>query len=350
MTASPTGEARQRSETREWARVASGGGCHRKGNVRLFGDVRLLRFKAPRDVRRELPFYPNETPLKAFRLGRTAWALVRQHGELEERQLPVASEANARVRVRLALVRALQAPVIFFRGLFLKRQKFEHFLLLGYNCELAYRFLKANGFLDSTFFAWSCVWSCNDLLNALRRFDGLFAGEMTFDPTASDMFVDAATGVATHSRYDPRAGGGGGSRSTADIESEKAEVRSRMAHLREKFYRQLRDDAPTLAVRKMRTSECPEGDRRARELVRQLKEMGGRNFRLLVICQKADAGHFPAEHPDYLLRTVSSYNPEWRAATEQFGDRLGWMLIWREFAPAKRLVQHKTYKFEERRP
>jgi hypothetical protein len=75
--------------------------------------------------------------------------------------------------------------------------------------------------------------------------------------------------------------------------------------------------------------------------------MGGRNYSILAVCRKADAVYFPKEHPGYYLRTVSSYNPEWKAATEQLGDRAGWTVIWREFAPLKKLVQHKTYKFEE---
>ena len=349
MNARPPDEAPGGAEASAWDRVASGGGSHRKSNMRLWGNVRLLRFKLSKKFCRELSFHPRETPLMTFRLRRTAWAVIRQNGELEERQVPIASEANDFVRVRLAVARAFQMPCILIGGLFRKRRKFSHFLLLGYNCELAYRFLKANGFLDSTFFAWTSAWDCKRTLLALRRFDELFTGEMTFDPTASDMFVDAATGVATHSRYNPKAGGGAAARQAADVESEKAEVRSRMAHLREKFYRQLRDDEPTLAAIKMRPEDCPSGDRYARELVEQLRAMGGRNFSLLVICRKADAVHFPAEHPGYLLRTVSGYNPEWKAATEQFGDRVGWTLIWREFAPAKRLVQHKTYKFEERR-
>ncbi len=349
MTAVRKGDERRREEAREWERVADGGGSHRRGNMRLWGDVRLLRFKLSRRFARQLAFHQKETPLATFRIRRTAWALVRQNGALEERQIPVASEANAIVRFRLALARALQAPRILLGGMFRARRRYSHFLLLGYNCELAYRFLKANGFLDSTFFAWSGTWGCRRLLNALGHFDEVFAGEMDFDPTANDMFVDSVTGITTHSRYDPKADGAA-HRTASDVEAEKAEVRSRMAHLRDKFYRQLRDGEPTLAVVKMRSEECSDGDALAREIIGRLREMGGRSTSLLVICRKADAAHFPDSHPDYFLRTVSSYNPEWKAATEQFGDRVGWALIWREFAPAKRLVQHKTYKFEERRP
>ena len=347
MNSPQTDESRRLFEAHEWDRVASGGGCHRKGNVHLFGDVRLLRFKLSREFRRSLLFHPNETPLATFKVGRTAWAVVRQHGELEERQIPIASEANDFVRVRLAVMRVLQAPRILLGGLFRKRRRFSHFLLLGYNCELAYRFVKANGFLDSTFFAWSSIGDCKGLVEAQRRFGEVFAGEMSFDPTASDMFRCDATGVVTHSRYNPKGSGRSAARTVSDVESEKAEVRSRMAHLREKFYRQLRDEEPTLAVYKMRPEECADGDSRIRALIAQLREMGGRNFSLLVVCRRADAAHFPSEHPDYFLRTVSGYNPDWRAATEQLGDRVGWMLIWREFVPAHVLVQHKTYKFEE---
>ena len=347
MSSELTDEERRSIETREWEKVVSGGGCHRKGNVRLFGDVRLLRFKLSKGPKRFLTFHPKETPLATFKLGRTAWAVVRQDGELEERQVPIASEANALVRVKLAVSRVLQAPVIFLKGLFRRRKKFSHFLLCGCNCELAYRFVRANGFLDSTFFAWASAGDCKDLVAALRRFDDIFAGEMTFDPTANDIFICSNTGTVAHSRYSPKGGGVKPERKASDIESEKAELRSRMNHLREKFRRQLRDDESTLVVVKLRPEECPEGDARIKALDAQLREMGGRNYSILAVCRKADAVHFPKEHLGYYLRTVSSYNPEWKAATEQLGDRAGWTVIWREFAPMKKLVQHKTYKFEE---
>ncbi len=346
MSQARTDEERKSFEAREWEKAVSGGGSHRKGNMRLFGDIRLLRFKLSKGPKRFLTFHPKETPLASFRIGRTAWAVVRQNGELEERQVPIASEANALVRVKLAASRVFHAPEIFLKGLFRKRRKYSHFLLLGCNCELAYRFVRANGFLDSTFFAWASAGDCKGLVAVLRRFDDVFAGDMDFDPTANDLFVCAATGVVTHSRYNPKDGGRASDRKASDIESEKAEVRSRMAHLREKFRRQLQDDEPTLAVVKLRPEECPEADARIKALDAQLREMGGRNFTILAVCRKADARHFPKEHPGYFLRTVSSYNPEWKAATEQLGDRTGWTVIWREFAPMRKIVQHKTYKFD----
>ena len=139
-----------------------------------------------------------------------------------------------------------------------------------------------------------------------------------------------------------------GTAAAADCEAEKAELRSRAAHLREKFYRQLRDDEPTLAVMKIGPSDSLRGDEFARRVVERMSAMGGRNFRLLVVCQKADAGCFPAEHPDYELRTVAQFSSDWNAASELDGDRLGWMKIWMEFAPARKIVQNKTYKFQKK--
>ena len=104
---------------------------------------------------------------------------------------------------------------------------------------------------------------------------------------------------------------------------------------------------PTLAVVKMPSSDCREGDSYAHQFIEQIREMGGRNFQMLVVCQKKDAACFPPEHPDYFLRTVSRFNPDWQIATEQRGDRYGWNLIWREFAPAKIMVQKKKYKFDK---
>ncbi len=333
---------RGRMEQRQWETVMSGAECFRKSNIRLLGNIRLLRFKTGKGEWRELPFHRNETPITTFGFRRMVWAVVRQNGELDERQLPLASEKDVFVRMKLALVRMAQAPLLFVAGLFLKRRKFSHFIMLGCNCELAYRFVKANGFLDSNFFAWAGGLPCAGMLNALRHFDELFTGDMTFANGGIDMFVDVPTKVLMHSRY--RSGDGG---AMPDIEDVKAEVRSRAAHLREKFYRQLRDDEPTLAVVKMPSSDCRDGDSYAHQFIEQIREMGGRNFQMLVVCQKRDAACFPSEHPDYFLRTVSRFNPDWQIATEQRGDRYGWNLIWREFSPAKIMVQNKKYKFEK---
>ncbi len=332
---------REETEKKAWDTLVSGAECFRKGNIRIFGNIRLLRFKTGIGDWTELPLHPSETLLKTFRVRRTAWALVRQNGELDERQVPIASDRDVFVRLKLALKRAVQAPALFAAGLFTRRRRYSHFLLLGWNCEVAYRYLRANGFLDSTFFAWAGGLDCEGMLNALRHFDELFTGELAFAPGGHGIFQDLATGVRMHSHWAPSADG-----TLPDIEEMKSELRSRAAHLREKFYRQLRDDEPTLAVMKLKPADCPKGDFHARRLLAQLREMGGRNLQLLIICQRADAVHFPAEHPDYFLRTVSRYNPDWQVVTEQLGDRFGWMRIWREFVPMHVLKQNKKYKFD----
>ena len=254
------------------------------------------------------------------------------------------SRTGAAARAKLALLRVAQSPVLLLLGLFTKRRKFEHFLLLGYNCETAFRFIMANGFLDSTFFAWTNAWRVGMTLDALRHFDELFTGELVLSGVG-DLIVDAKTGISMHAREKsvPAPGGSG------DCEAVKSELRSRAAYLREKFYRQLRDEESTLAVVKLSTCDCPRGDENARSLVAQLGAMGGRNVRLLVVCQQGDAKFFPDEHPDYDLRTVSCFSPDWMAASELGGDRLGWLRIWREFSPARVIAQRKTYKFQKRR-
>ena len=330
----------------EWGKSMSGG-WHRKCNRRLFGSVRLLRFKIRKHAPAAIPLHGRETRICSLRLGRNAWVVVRQRGPLQLSQMPRANDENVLVGLRLALARILQAPLLLLHGLRVKRKKFEHFLMLGYNCELAYRFIMANGFLDSTFFAWAGEWRFGIMLDALRHFDALFTGELAF-VGGGDLLVDVNTGISMHARQGN--GYGSSSQDGADLEAAKDELRSRARHLREKFYRQLRDDETTLAVVKMGSCDCPRGDSNARELVEQLKRMGGRNFRLLVICQKADARFFPKDHPDYDLRTVACFNPDWIVASEHVGDRLGWMRIWREFAPARKIVQNKTYKFQKKDP
>jgi hypothetical protein len=339
-------EERKRFLESEKNRSTGGGECFRRENIRIFGNVRLLRFKASRSFNSAPPFHARETPLFSFRTGRKIWAVVRQRGELEREQLSVASESNAIVRFLQVVRRIAQAPVIFTKGLFRRRKKFSHFLLLGYNCELAYRFVKANGFIDSNFFAWTYTGGCQKVIEALADFGSLFTGDLTFVPEGKDMFADVGSGIQAHARRHDGKRGVPTIKRVSDIESEKDELRSRMAYLREKFLKQLRDDKPTLAVIKLMPRECPGADALIKDLLARLNGMGAKNLSMLVICQKADAVHFPSEHPDYYLRTVSAYNPGWRVATEQVGDRVGWMTIWKEFVPEKKIAQTKKYKFD----
>lgn len=329
-------------ERQEWTAVVTGAECFRKNNFRVFGALRLLRFKIGKDKNCPLPFHARETPLWSFRAGRVALALVRQNGELEAGQVPIVSDRNALARVKIALRRAANAPRLLIAGLFIRPRKYEHFLLMGYNCEMAFRFIRANGFLDSTFFAWAGGPGCEKMLRALDRFDELFTGDMTLKTGTRDVFADKATGVLMHSHYNAGAFNPGES----DLEAVKAEIRSRAAYLREKFYRQLRDEEPTLCVLKMKRVDTTKGDEYARRYIEWLRSRGGRNFEFLVVCHRDDAANFPAEHPDYHLRTVASYNPDWSAVTEQFGDMYGWNLIWKEFAPTRVLGTKRKFGFE----
>ncbi len=319
-------------------------GWHRKGNTRLWGNIRILRFKYRSGSANDIPLHSRETLLKSLRMGHSVWAIVRQHGPLDFTQVPRTSETNTSVKLKRALAKAVLPLLKAFWSMTVRRRKFAHFLLLGYNCEIAYRFLGANGFLDSTFFAWAGCWGPDIMLDAMSRFDEICKGDLAF-AGATDVFIDVSTGVMMHARFKVETKA---PTHEADAEAAKSEIRARMGHLREKFYSQLRDEKPTLAVVKINPSERLVGDEFARGIVERLKAMGGRNFRLLVVCQKADAAFFPKEHPDYELRTVAKFNPDWSPATDIYGDRFGWTRIWHEFAPEVRIAQNKTYKFQKK--
>ena len=54
-------------ERQEWTAVVTGAECFRKNNFRVFGALRLLRFKIGKDKNCPLPFHARETPLRSFR-------------------------------------------------------------------------------------------------------------------------------------------------------------------------------------------------------------------------------------------------------------------------------------------
>ena len=58
----------------------------------------------------------------------------------------------------------------------MRARRFDHVVLVGYNCELAYRFLKSLGFLDATLFCWAGTTVLDECLAICANIDKLIPG------------------------------------------------------------------------------------------------------------------------------------------------------------------------------
>ena len=226
----------------------------------------------------------------------------------------------------------------------LRRKKFTHIVPLGINCEAAFWFNHVWGFVDSSLFAWALTHNLDFLTKTLSRFDDILSGTATFDER-SFMWKCDRTGVYFHGRFKrlpqsplPDA---------AALEADLADLRGRISHLKEKFRRYLADADNTLFVYRIGDKDTLSGlaGERLDALEAALSQLGARNWKLLVVCEKANRARVPGG-PNRLIRTVSRFNSTACVTDEHKGDEAGWRAIYSEFAPARILPKAHKFKFE----
>ncbi len=63
------------------------------------------------------------------------------------------------------------------------RKIYDHFIPLGYNCEVAYRFYKHFKFIDSSLFAWVYINSFEHLMQLLKHPEDIAPGDVEYQDT-----------------------------------------------------------------------------------------------------------------------------------------------------------------------
>ena len=230
----------------------------------------------------------------------------------------------------------------------MRAQRFDHVVLTGNNCELAFRFLRCLGFLDATLFCWAGSTKIEDLLRICDNIDDLMTGELDPPTKEQPLFRCAKTGLWAHGRS--HASTWATPQPPEFVKAEADEVRSRILHLKDKTLNYLRDEKSVLVVHKIRTDYCEAGkaDSTALAVRAAMERLGARNMTFLVVCEDAVKDRFPKSHPGYELRSVAAFNPGDDALNPKLGDRRGWQLIFDEFRPRKMMKRKKTaFKFEQ---
>lgn len=224
------------------------------------------------------------------------------------------------------------------------RQRFAHIIPLGVNCETAFRFYCRWGFIDSSLFAWAQSFNLETLTRALRDFDSILAGEATFD-RGSFLWKCENTGLHFHGRLKLRIGSA--MPSPEAIAKDLDDLRGRISHLKRKFLDYLADGGSTLFVHRL--AEPDAGSDRLGERLSALEDvlagLGARNWKLLVVCRRADRRAMP-EGDHRIFRPVDVFAPPDRVTDEKAGDPRGWKTIFSEFAPERILPKKHAFKFE----
>ena len=231
----------------------------------------------------------------------------------------------------------------------MKAKKYDHVVTIGYNCEMAFRFFDYYKFVDATLFTWSGAIFAEDWAKLISQIDMFFTGEILPPTRDFPLYRCGNTGARAHGRAPQSTWSSGNPIPEGLVEKEIADIRSRMAHLREKTLGYLRDDKSVLVAYKMRQSDCEPGKAgpRVDAICAALEGVGARNMTFLVICEDRYRSSFPKHHPGYELRSVLKFNPETDSTIRNLGDRYGWRIIFDEFRPKVIKKQAHKFKFEQ---
>jgi len=225
----------------------------------------------------------------------------------------------------------------------LRRKRFEQIASMGINCEVGFRFFKKWGFVDSSPFVWAQSGDIARLTAALRNLDSYCTGEVFFNEKS--MWQCRNTDIWMHGQLKHCAGE---PRPSDDLlAKDLADLRSRMAHLKEKFRRYLTNDKPTLLIHRLLAADQTADDLPARVAAfeKAVSDLGARNCTFLFIRERCRSCRL-TETENRFVRSVKAFNKGDRITCEELGDPVGWNAIFSEFAPATLLPKAHTFKFE----
>lgn len=229
----------------------------------------------------------------------------------------------------------------FFKAL-LKSKKYDNIILLGYNCEIAFRFFQQYHFLDSSLFAWTGV-----TLEQLKYFLENSQDVGVDFSLYGNLFKCVKSGILFHGRTNLTA--------TVHklqgeaLEIEKAELRSRIAYLKDKFFEYSTNGKNTLYIRKIIKDDVddPNFQQNILYLYNKLSSICKNEFKLLLIVEEENYKKVIFDNENILIRTVHKFSPNADVTNKKYGDKLGWRNIFTEFQPAMKKKQTKKFKFEE---
>jgi len=233
-------------------------------------------------------------------------------------------------------------------GLILSGRVRKHtvFLSLGRNCEVAFRYFKRNGFVESSLFQWSGFYTFPMLIAGLERFDEIFAGEIR---GPNPLYTCLRTNLRAHGKLPQTTWEKGVTdENRAAAEEDCKDLVGRMAHLKAKFRTQLRSGG-AFVVCKIRTedwmADACEGQ--VKRLYELLLGFGAVDFDLVLVLEKACRSKLLTLNLSRVfVRYVDKFNPEDKVTDMSVGDRWGWRLVFDEFVPRVRQKQKHKFKFE----
>lgn len=234
---------------------------------------------------------------------------------------------------------------MLFRNPFKKRKHYDYVISLGYNCEIAHKFLKYYKFEISNLFNWTFSYSLDDLIAALQNFDMLGAGDWH---TANPLWECANTHIRFHGKA-PMQGYIDGNITQKEIDADKTELISRVKYLKEKFLNIAISEKRKLYVYKIKADDIKNNiQSKISALMQALDELGAKNYQLMIVAEKKYADCWGSDSRDYILKFVDEFPPDNDVVNKKYRKN-GWHIIFDELSvqKPKNYVKKKRYKYEK---
>ena len=212
------------------------------------------------------------------------------------------------------------------------QRKYAQMLLLGANCETAFRFHARWGFMDNSLFSAASSGNLAALADALKRPDAIAKGAFTLDEQRQswrsvDFGLEFKVKLQWKEGKPPPA--------KAQMDEDLADLRARLEKLAEDFRMRLTNDEETLLVYRLAEGEgvSPNLAERLDGLEASIAALGARNWKLLVVCLESDFAKMPPPAANRIYRSVRAFTPSEHETWGELGDPVGWNAIFTEFAP-----------------
>ena len=213
---------------------------------------------------------------------------------------------------------------------------------LGYNCEVSFQIEKFKGAIDSSLFSWAYLLDDTKFLQALENVDDIFMNGIHFHMTTDDMFYDEKYDITFHGRTPKNVmfDEDGNIKDQVAYDECIAELKSRLAHLKEKFKKDFMSEDEKIYLRKIEIVPEQDGNvnwGRVIDFINNLKaffekrvSQGG--YKLIIIIErKFMTPELKAMEDDKLyLRTVDWLAPFYD--TKNGADDESWRRILEEFS------------------
>lgn len=196
---------------------------------------------------------------------------------------------------------------------------FDYYISLGFNCEISFRIRDyLRGKFDSFPFSWAYIDDFSGLVDALNNFDNLTNSSTTLKPNGMLQLNEFKMSFHLRQKVFTKTG-------EVDqnlLNEMTTELKSRLAHMIEKFKNVMQSQKRKLFVIKFRNNaECALHLPNIYEYLN--KNCAPQSFEILVVCEEANKVEIPTTTPEHVfVETIKNFADESQTKTD--GDLKGW--------------------------